>query len=113
MEFPPEYPEVLQSAANAAHAELLAHQVAADQAQIIALAVAERIRRDLGGTTLYISKAVRTELSIRDREIVSKLAKGIPYQVLAKEFELTEMRIRQIETEHHAIERARRQQALF
>lgn len=97
-----DYPEALGLIANAAYTQLverlkLDHQTAAE----IALSIAERARKELGGGHQYIPKGRDYDLSRRDRQIYAKFH-GDNYTQLAREFELTEMRIRQI------VERCRR-----
>lgn len=97
-----DYPEALGLIANAAYTLLverlkLDHQAAAE----IALSIAERARKELGGGHHYLPKGRDYELSRRDRQIYAKF-RGDNYPQLAREFALTEMRIRQI------VERCRR-----
>lgn len=91
-----DYPEALALIANAAYMWLtgrlkLDHQTANEGA----LAIAEAARRELGGGNHYIPKGTDWELSRRDREIYAKFH-GNNYDLLAREYDLTEMRIRQI-----------------
>lgn len=91
-----DYPEILAAAANAAYAWLtenmkLDHQPAAEAA----FAIAEAIRADVGGAYEYIPKGQTWMLSRRDREIYAKF-RGDNYRRLAREYHLSEMRIRQI-----------------
>lgn len=90
------YPEILASAANAAYAWLtknldLPHEAAADAA----FAIAEAIRKDVGGSYEYIPKAQPWKLSKRDSEIYAKF-NGANYRDLARQHHLSEIRIRQI-----------------
>lgn len=96
------YPEALALIANAAYRWLrehlhLEHQQAAEGA----MAIAETARRELGGGHHYVPKGTAWELSHRDRLIYAKFH-GDNYAQLAREYDLTEMRIRQI------VERCRR-----
>lgn len=91
-----DYPEILAAAANAAYAWLtehlhLEHQPAAEAA----FAIAEAIRTDVGGAYEYIPKGQAWLLSRRDREIYAKF-RGDNYRQLAREYRLSEMRVRQI-----------------
>jgi Mor family transcriptional regulator len=91
-----DYPELLALIANAAYTWLTLrlkfdHQTAAEAA----LSIAEAARKELGGGHLYLPKGQEWELSRRDREIYGKF-RGDNYTQLAREYRLTEMRIRQI-----------------
>lgn len=91
-----DYPETLGLIANAAYTWLttrlqLEHQPAAEAA----LSIADTVRKEIGGSLQYIPKGTAWELSKRDREIYSRF-RGDNYDQLAREFHLTEMRIRQI-----------------
>lgn len=48
-----------------------------------------------GGRSLYLAKGVSVQLSARDREMCSRF-RGNNYRELASEYDLTEMRVRQI-----------------
>lgn len=48
-----------------------------------------------GGRTLYLAKGISVALSVRDREMCVKF-RGNNYRQLADEYDLTEMRVRQI-----------------
>jgi Mor family transcriptional regulator len=109
------YPEVLADIAREIHARLmddprvkLPHQVAAE----IALGVAEHVRRNIGGVSLYIPRGHAYEATQREQQIYRDF-KGDNYQELARQYDLTEMRIRQIVNQVGAVERAKRQQNLF
>lgn len=113
LQLPPEYPELIASAAIAAHRALVEAKIVPETAARIAFEVAEAIRHDLGGTMQYVPKGCLFDLLGRDLEIAQKRARGVPYDVLAREYDLSEMRIRQIEAVWLAAERARRQLGLF
>lgn len=108
-----EYPEALGLIASAAYRWLtkhlkLDHQPAAEAA----FAIAEEARRELGGGHIYIAKGQEWELSLRDREIYAKF-RGDNYAQLAREYDLTEMRIRQIVTRCRLADIKSRQSGLF
>ncbi len=92
-----DYPETLAVIAVAAYEWLTAaplkleHQPAAEAA----LSIAEAARRKLGGGHQYIPKGRDYDLSRRDLRIYGKF-RGDNYTALAREFDLSEMRIRQI-----------------
>lgn len=68
----------------------------------------EVVAEHIGGGAIYIAKGVLVRLSARDREMCAKF-RGNNYTQLAREYDLTEMRIRQIVGAWMAEERARRQ----
>ena len=70
------------------HAQLTAwaHQV---------LAQLQHLAAQKGGCTFYLPRSVAVHLTARDRELCSKF-KGNNYYALAREYDLTEMRVRQI-----------------
>ncbi|QDF95156.1 hypothetical protein CJ010_00605 [Azoarcus sp. DD4] len=108
-----DYPEALGLIATAAYAWLttrlkLDHQPAAEAA----LSIAEAARKELGGGMLYIPKGTAWELSARDREIYARF-RGDNYDQLAREFQLTEMRIRQIVDRCRRTDLKDRQAGLF
>lgn len=108
-----DYPETLAVIAGAAYDWLttslkLDHQPAAEAA----LSIAEAARKQLGGGHQYIPKGRDFDLSRRDRRIYGKF-KGDNYTQLAREFGLTEMRIRQIVERCRAADIARRQGTLL
>lgn len=109
------YPEVLADIARTIHEQLmedprakLPHQVAAE----VALSVTEHVRRRIGGAATYIPRGHSYELTLRDREIWSEF-KGDNYSELARKYDITEMRVRQIMAQALRLDRARRQQGLF
>lgn len=107
------YPEVLADIARTVHERLmvrarLAHQDAAE----IALDVAEHVRKNIGGVATYIPRGLSYELSLRDRQIWSEF-KGDNHAELARRYDMTEMRVRQIVAQAARVDRAARQQALF
>jgi Mor family transcriptional regulator len=109
------YPEVLADIARTIHTRLmedprikLAHPIAAE----VAMSVAEHVRKNIGGVATYIPRGINYELTLRDREVWAGF-KGDNYHELARKYDLTEMRVRQIVTQAARIEKARRQQNLF
>jgi Mor family transcriptional regulator len=109
------YPEVLADIAREIHARLMDHPMVKLEHPIaaeIALAVAEHVRKNIGGVQTYVPRGIGYELSIRDREMFQKFD-GTNYHELAREYNMTEMRARQIMNHIMRIERAKRQQSLF
>jgi Mor family transcriptional regulator len=109
------YPEVLADIARTIHARLmedprvkLAHPIAAE----VAMDVAEHVRKNIGGVATYIPRGINYDLTLRDREVWAKF-KGDNYAELAREYDLTEMRVRQIVAQAGRIDKAKRQQNLF
>lgn len=109
------YPEVLADIARTIHERLmedprikLAHPIAAE----VAMSVAEHVRKNIGGVATYIPRGINYELTLRDREIWAEF-KGDNYHELARKYDVTEMRVRQIVAQAMRIDKARRQQNLF
>jgi Mor family transcriptional regulator len=109
------YPEVLADIARTMHQVLmedprikLAHQVAAE----VALTVAEHVRKNIGGVATYIPRGMSYELTLRDREIWTGF-KGDNYAELARKYDMTEMRVRQIIAAAIRFDRQARQKGLF
>lgn len=55
----------------------------------------QHLAREKGGRAIYLAKGVAMALSARDREMCGKFL-GNNYRQLATEYDLTEMRVRQI-----------------
>ena len=55
----------------------------------------QHLANEKGGQAIYLAKGVAVHLSARDREMCMKF-KGNNYRELSKEYDLTEMRVRQI-----------------
>lgn len=92
-----DYPLVLALIATAAYDQLRARtKLDHAEASELAFSISEQARVTLGGGAhYYIPKGQQWLLSKRDREIWDKF-RGNNYQALAQEYDLTEMRIRQI-----------------
>ncbi|OFJ46404.1 hypothetical protein BA896_021870 [Janthinobacterium lividum] len=109
------YPEVLADIARTIHERLmedprikLAHPIAAE----VAMSVAEHVRKNIGGVATYIPRGMSYELTMRDREMWADF-KGDNYNELARKYDITEMRARQIITQASRADKARRQHSLF
>jgi Mor family transcriptional regulator len=61
----------------------------------LALAQLQHLMAMIGGSSFYIAKGVAVHLSARDRQMCAKF-RGNNYFALAREYGLTEMRVRQI-----------------
>lgn len=61
----------------------------------LALAQLQHLMAMIGGSSFYIAKGVAVDLSARDRQMCAKF-RGNNYFALAREYGLTEMRVRQI-----------------
>lgn len=70
-----------------------AEQLAAWAQQV--LMQLQHLAEQKGGRALYLAKGVAMYLSARDRELCAKF-RGDNYRALAREYGLTEMRVRQI-----------------
>jgi len=109
------YPEVLADIAREIHQRLMEHPLVKlphATAAEVALGVAEHVRKNIGGVATYIPRGLAYELSIRDREIYAKF-NGDNYHTLARDYDMTEMRVRQIVAQALRLDRAKRQQSLF
>jgi Mor family transcriptional regulator len=107
-----DYPEVLTVIAQTSYDFMVSNQLPQDRAADLAMLLAERIRKEFGGSAPYIPKAEKYLGSKRDREIFDCFD-GSNYAVLARQYDLTEMRIRQIVQASRAAEIKRRQSDLF
>lgn len=113
--FSDEYPELLRTIATDLFLQLgelpSTRELGDEQLARVAFSVTEHVRRELGGTTHYIPMGESHDLSVRDQEIFDKFRGD--YKVLAKEYEMSEMRIRQIIERCRRAENRRRQTDLF
>lgn len=111
------YPEVLRTMAIELYVHLSNHVklgqvLPADEIALVAFRATEAVRLSHGGFSFYVGKGVTHELSSRDREIYSRFD-GSNYDALAKQYDLTEMRVRQIINACREEDRRRRQVNLF
>lgn len=107
-----DYPEVLTVIAQVSYDFLMIHRIPHESASDLAMLLSERIRKEFGGSAPYIPKAEKYLGSKRDYEIFDRFD-GSNYASLAREYDLTEMRIRQIIQATRAAEIKRRQSDLF
>jgi len=103
------YPELLEIAARTVHRVLTEHVGIEDGAATkAAMQCAEAIRGELGGTSLYIPKGASVELSHRDWELYAQFT-GDNVDGLARSFDLSVVRVRQILARCRAADIASRQ----
>ncbi|WP_413861573.1 Mor transcription activator family protein [Candidatus Aalborgicola defluviihabitans] len=75
---------------------------------LLALRQTERLSAEIGGGNFYLAKGVSCRASLRDREMFERF-NGRNYDTLARAYNLTPMRVRQIIGAMMADEIARRQ----
>lgn len=112
VEEPRGYPELLADLADQVAVKLVEQGIEAERAAEIGLAAAEHIRANWSGQSLYLPKGVQYDLSRRDMEIFERF-NGTNHEVLAREYNLTVMRIYQIIKAVKAEMVRRRQGSLF
>lgn len=92
-----EYPELLEELGGLLGESLVRHGLKKDQAAEVAWEAVEHVRLAWGGRPLYIPKAEQIELAARDQEMYELFQFAMwPYAALAKKYDRSEMRIRQI-----------------
>lgn len=99
--------DVFEGLALAVASELEKEKIAKDVAILIAVQVTQQMRLHLGGQTVYFPKSWAATKNARDQEIF-KAFDGTNYQALAMQYQLTEMRIRQIVGRAIQVDRERR-----
>jgi len=113
--FGDDYPELLREIATEVFLQLSEREatkaLGEDEIARIGFLVAEHVRQVLGGTTFYLPRGEQYERSTRDQEIFNKFRGD--YRVLAQEYKMSEMRIRQIVDRCRRAEQKRRQGDLF
>ena len=107
-----EYPEILQDLADKAAVFLVAEGMEQQRAKEVGLRLAEHVRVEWGGQAQYIPRGTSYACSLRDFEIFEKF-RGDNYDQLAREYDMSEMRVRQIINAVRAEEFKKRQQGLF
>lgn len=110
--FPDEYPELIAQMGQIIGRRLVKHGMSVAEAKPLAYEMAEGIRTEIGGVQQYIPLGRRFDLSRRDEQIYAKF-NGKNYHLLAREFHLTEMQIRNICNRGMARDRASRQFSLI
>jgi Mor family transcriptional regulator len=106
------YPELLADLADQVAVKLVENGIEAERAADIGLSAAEHIRANWSGQSLYLPKGVQYDLSRRDVEIFERF-NGTNHEVLAREYNLTVMRIYQIVKAVRAEMVRKRQGSLF
>lgn len=107
-----DYPEILQDLADKATVFLVAEGLEQQCAKEVGSKLAEHVRKEWGGQMQYIPRGTRYQCSLRDFEIFDKF-KGDNYDQLAREYDMSEMRVRQIVAAVRQEEMKKRQQGLF
>ncbi len=102
--------DVLEGLALAIASELEKERVGKAVATSIAVSITQQMRVHLGGQTVYFPKATGAARGVRDHEIF-KAFDGTNYQALAMQYQLSEMRIRQIIDRAIQLDRAQRRQS--
>lgn len=113
----PAYPEMLREVAHHLYATLvrtdpLRTVLGLPALAEIAFGQTERLSFEMGGGNFYMHKGTAFRLSSRDREMCRKFT-GRNYHKLAREYNLSEMRVRQIIDAWQKEEFAKRQAGLF
>ena len=106
------YPELLADLADQVARKIAELGVPEEKAADIGFAAAEHIRTHWSGQSLYLPKGDHYDLSRRDIEIFEKF-KGTNHVSLAREYDLSVMRIYQIVKAVRAEMIRKRQGALF
>lgn len=89
------YPELLADLADQVAVKLLEFGIEPERAAEAGFAAAEHIRANWSGQSLYVPKGVEYELSKRDM-IIFERCNGRNHEALAREYNLTVMRVYQI-----------------
>lgn len=112
----PSYPERLREIAEALYTVMLQDErlQALGRAHLaeMALAQTEHLSQTLGGGNFYMHKGTGFRLSQRDREMCARF-NGHNYAQLARDYQRSEMRVRQIIDTWQRAEFNRRQGGLF
>lgn len=106
------YPELLADLADQVGIKLVESGIEIARAAEIGWSVAEHVRQHWSKQSLYLPKGVKYELSRRDMEIFNRF-NGTNHAQLARDYDLTPMRIYQIIKAARADLVAKRQGALF
>lgn len=106
------YPELLSDLADQVALKLVEHGVELEKSADIGFAVAEHVRANWSGQSLYLPKGVQYQLSRRDAEIFEQF-NGTNHELLARRYNLTVMRVYQILKAVKAEMIKKRQNSLF
>lgn len=92
---PPELTPDMREVALTLFAALLDGGAPAAGAAQLAAEQVQRLSDELGGSAVYIPRGLMVRLGARDREMVARFT-GRNYRELARDYGLTEMRVRRI-----------------
>jgi Mor family transcriptional regulator len=106
------YPELLADLADQVALKIVELGTPMDKAADIGFAVAEHIREHWGGQPIYLPKGAQYDFSMRDMQVFERF-NGHNHAALAREYNLTVMRIYQIVKAVRAELIKKRQGALF
>lgn len=106
------YPEILRDLADQVALKISELGVDTEKCADIGFAVAEHIREHWGGQPIYLAKGVQYDFSMRDMQLFERF-NGHNHVELAREYNLTVMRIYQIVKAVRAELVKKRQGALF
>jgi Mor family transcriptional regulator len=112
VKFPEGYPELYDDMGQIVSRELYAMGFPPENSKQGAFRIMDTIRRELGGSVMYLPKGLSYDLSPRDQEIFDKF-NGRNYYELAREYDLTEMQVRNIVKKGLDKLRSRQQRPLF
>lgn len=106
------YPDILADLADQVALKLSEAGIAPEQAADIGFSAAEHVREHWSGQSIYLPKGAQYDFSRRDLEILDRF-NGHNHAALAREYNLTVMRIYQITKAVRAELMKKRQGALF
>jgi Mor family transcriptional regulator len=112
MNFPENYPDLLEQIGQVVYLRLTQHDVVRDRAVLLAFEITEAIRSEIGGVQQYIPRGQSYDLSLRDQQIWQEFT-GDNLQKLAHKYALTEMQVRNIVNRARRREQATRQGSLL
>lgn len=95
----PKYPEILEELAATLAASLVETGIAASAARAVADKAVERVRQNFGGELIYIPMGLGYNLARRNVEIRRRLAAGESPDAIRREFGISEMQLRRIESD--------------
>lgn len=110
--WPEHYPEQLIDIGNIIAEGIAQTGVEGDRIASLTFKITENIRSQCGGAAFYLSRGRRYELSQREEKIWREFD-GTNYYQLAKQYDLSEMQIRNIVKRAKDRDRALRQGKLF
>lgn len=99
--------DIWEDAATKLQASLAAHGVGGEKSAYIAVAVVDDLRKHWGGLSVYVPQGIAARHRKRNRAIFSEF-NGRNYSELALNYELSEMRVRQIISSMTRLEKEKR-----